>query len=361
MDIESYNKKIKYYKEENKKVENITITVLYNFYFMIINKLIQQKYVDKNFIELTYTICKILKMTLNNCDNYKKIIHNKKIRRYIKNIMKNYNLNIIYDKYVKTDKIMEFDYTDELNYLILKYPNIKYSINTHKQYKININEINDLILKQSIEVINILKEINSEFMNYEISIINQFVKKINKYYICLKKFNNDELFLYDKLMNYKDNNNTILYIFNHFALPICRYEKHPLIADFLILSKFDDKLKFAIIEFDGPTHYDINNYLFNKDTIIRDVIKNNFCIYNNISILRINNVNDLKLEYFMMNLQNIQYDIPPYNYYLELFNNINNNISDKIYDDSVELDDIYDNLKSLSETELNNILEILNT
>ena len=43
-----------------------------------------------------------------------------------------------------------------------------------------------------------------------------------------------------------------------------------------------------IVEFDGEFHYDINNGIWNSETVKQnDIIKNNFCKNNNIPLVRI--------------------------------------------------------------------------
>jgi len=61
--------------------------------------------------------------------------------------------------------------------------------------------------------------------------------------------------IYNQLIN----NDKILYgseaLFNHFTLKlrflVFRIKKHPLYADFLLLFNINNKLIFAIIEYDG--------------------------------------------------------------------------------------------------------------
>ena len=114
---------------------------------------------------------------------------------------------------------------------------------------------------------------------------------------------------------------------NHFTLPIYRVKNHPLFADFLLLFNIDNNLKFAIIEYDGATHYNINDFRFKKENIICDTIKNNFCLNNYINILRIkyNDINiDSIIQRFINNIFNHTYQaiIEPNEYYDNLLNNI---------------------------------------
>jgi len=104
---------------------------------------------------------------------------------------------------------------------------------------------------------------------------------------------------------------------NHFTLPIYRVKNHPLYADFLILFNIDNNLKFAIIEYDGVTHYNINDFRFRKENII--------CLQNDINILRIkyNDKNiDHIIESFINNIFNDIYQaiIESKEYYENLLN-----------------------------------------
>jgi len=352
-----YKLELEYYIK-NIKVEKITIKKLYKFYFMIIRNLINNNLLNKENYKIL-EMSKQLYLTLNNLDDYNKLIRNTHIRKYIKNIMKDkYNLDIYYDKYYNSENLIEIYYSYELDKLINNNENIMYTLLKHQEYKSNIENTCKLITEQSKELINILEIKNDEYSNYEISIINELNNKIMNYYICLKKINNDEFYIYEKLMNYKQKYNNIKYIFNHFTLPIERYVNHPLITDFLIILNDNNKIRFAIIEYDGPVHYDINNYLFTTDVIERDVIKNNFCLVNNISILRITNINDTRLDNFILNIidNKICYDIPDYNYYLNMYNNYNKTENNSIDN---EFNNLLRDVKSLSKDDINDIDNIL--
>ena len=103
--------------------------------------------------------------------------------------------------------------------------------------------------------------------------------------------------------------------------------KQQLIADFFLLLYVDNKLFPLIIEFDGKQHYYIDAYFFQIKQIKRDLVKNNFCIINNISLLRIKYDNQNLYEIINNTLlEIIKYKkcvikIRKYDEYTELLNN----------------------------------------
>jgi len=136
-------------------------------------------------------------------------------------------------------------------------------------------------------------------------------------------FNQPELSIYNKLVKLSQYYNSIIFVSLHFTLPVS-YKK-PLIADFFVLFKINNKIHFSIIEYDGPSHYNSNYYRFNIDSIKRDIIKNNFCKNNNISILRVfdtdtNYFNKITvfIESIISNNGNAIFDIPNDTFYNNL-------------------------------------------
>ena len=105
----------------------------------------------------------------------------------------------------------------------------------------------------------------------------------------ISRFNIPELMIYNRLVELKMVNKDILYILNNYKLPVSRNNKNinNLTADILVLSKIGNNLKFSIIEYDGPSHYDTSYYMFKDSIVYCDIVKNNFCKLNNINILRV--------------------------------------------------------------------------
>jgi hypothetical protein len=199
------------------------------------------------------------------------------------------------------------------------------NIGISKHYSFEqIFEYNLSVQNFKTNTINSIEKIILISNDIEKNILTELIKKLNNNYKIVHKFTKPEIDIFNKLIDIKDNR--LLCVFNHFTLPIFRVKNHPLYADFLLLFNINNKLKFAIIEYDGPTHNNIHDFRFNKDTILCDIIKNNFCLYNNISILRIKyNENNIyfHIDQFINNIFNDQYifTIPSYQYYMDLFNN----------------------------------------
>ena len=158
------------------------------------------------------------------------MIDNYDFRKYVYNILLTYNNNI--------------DIDNNLFNFISKYYDIKKIID----YNLSVNEFKN----------NTFLSINKLLLicdNYEKEILNELINKINNNYKTIHKFTNPEIMIYNQLIN----NDKILYgseaLFNHFTLklrfPVFRIKKHPLYADFLLLFNINNKLIFAIIEYDG--------------------------------------------------------------------------------------------------------------
>ena len=279
----------------NKKIKNLSTESLYILYIAI-----SLKIKDNIIFNEVINSYKLHQKYIIELDNYIKMINNIESRKYIYNLLKTKKINnIIIDtnllnnigtsKYYHLDNILEYNY----------------SVNNFKTN--TINSINKLIL------------ISDEI---EKNILQELIIKLNNTYKTVHKFNNPEIEIYNKLIDIKDER--ILYVFNHFTLPIYRIKNHPLYADFFILFNINNNLKFAIIEYDGITHYNINDFRFRKENIICDTIKNNYCLQNNINILRIkyNNKNINIIKSFINNIFNDIYQaiIESKEYYDNLLN-----------------------------------------
>lgn len=121
-----------------------------------------------------------------------------------------------------------------------------------------------------------------------IKIITTYLDKINKIYKYTNKFNKPELEIYNHIIKQKTIYPHIIQVFTDASIPISRNNYlQTLSADILIVFDIDRIIKFAIIEYDGPTHYDINDFRFNDNAVWCDRCKNQFCIDSNISLLRL--------------------------------------------------------------------------
>jgi hypothetical protein len=229
--------------------------------------------------------------------------------------------------------------------------------------KINQFDINKLMELQltSIELLHTLEQLNKNIHTYlvnditqyketKIKIINSFVDKANNTFKTANKFNIPELIMFNKLVKLYHKYDNILFVFHHFKLPV-KHINH-LFADALIVFNKDNYLHFAIIEFDGIQHYDINDFRFNQYTVKKDIIKNNFCIDSKISLLRIFNTKKMSdtIEKFINDIINAKLDeipiinIPSNDHY----NHISNEYNKLIINYCTDIINIPDNIITLN-------------
>ncbi len=207
---------------------------------------------------------------------------------FIKNRKSNYNL----EDYKKFIKCIKNKPCEQINIdAIIKLKNcieeLKITINTTCRSTIEMFFNND-----QIEDTNIL-----------INIITIYLDKINKIYKYTKKFNKPELEIYNFVIKQKTIYPQIIQVFTNIAIPISRNNyKQKLSADILIVFDVCGQIKFAIIEYDGPTHYDINNIRFCDNAIWCDRCKNQFCIDSEISLLRLDYKNKMDVCFENINL-----------------------------------------------------------
>ena len=318
--MENYcNKKLYYIIKYDANIETFNYDKLSKLYFYILYRLkINNTSLFKSY--LTY---------MKDLDNHQFMVTNKVFRKYVLELMSSFNLTVYDDKdimEVKQDYIIE----QKLLNHIIENSNIPYSLIIKDCYIESINNLKNTIKKSSDEVLliyNTLEKVEISFNNIsvntkevDIRIINTFTSKIDSYYRYINKFNKPELELYNYLIMLRGKYKEILYIFNHFTLPICRKKKHPLFADNLILLNINNKLVYAIIEFDGEQHYNKNYYLFNKIATICDVIKNNFCRANGINLLRLTSIDNNIIDSFIEDIINEKYIISckPFSFYRNL-------------------------------------------
>ena len=170
-----------------------------------------------------------------------------------------------------------------------------------EEYKKSINEIKQEISNINSELNNLI-DINDENQKIFTNIINIYQNKIELIYKFISKFNYPEMKIYNFIVEKMKTNINILNILTHFTLqalpcgssrardaPVKRQEsKHSLFADILVIIKLDDKYHFIVIEYDGPTHDNIEDFRFNDSVVFCDITKNKYCISNNISLIRLN-------------------------------------------------------------------------
>jgi len=253
-------------------------------------------------------------------------------------MMKGYNIKPIIEDIVIKGVDNEVLITDELMSIIKKEPNKKYPIEKLMLYKNKVmglrKSINNLCEKLIVyldnkdnDMISFLDD-SIDIREYKICIIKNLVFKLNKMIKCISRFNMPELMIYNKLVELKMDNKNILYILNNYKLPVSRNcrNNNNLTADFLILTKFNNCLRFSVIEYDGPRHYDRNFYIFKEGNIYCDIVKNNFCKLNNINILRVRDNDKQFLDKIVNFIDSIFFSkniviIPEYEEYMKLIKN----------------------------------------
>ena len=332
--VEKYSseiKKINISNIENNSIENMMDVMImkdcdYNNYdtsvlfslFIYLTKLTKNKDILLNVSELY----KIHKKVITSLDNYLDMIYNITERNIIYSILLNFDVLPYTHKYYNTCIKHTILIPDKY---ILTPP--KYFSN--EQANIYNDTICDFKQKMN-ETVNILSHHQFESNIKATQIISALSCKINNTYSCFYKFNKPELVIYNKLINIKLIKPAILYVFNHFTLPITRNGIHHLYADFLIVFNINQHYQFAIIEYDGPTHYNIKDDRITKNKVYCDIVKNNFCIRNSIHILRINDYDKSYLTKIYNFIDDIIKDngiisiIPPFEFYSTLLENIIN-------------------------------------
>ena len=296
----------------NKNINKLNTDTLYLLYIAI-----GYKTKNKEIYNEIISSYKLHKFYIIELNNYIDMVNNINCRKYVYNILSSFNTDIDIDKFNNNSIVHNINIDDNLlnNICISKHYNLEQIL----EYNLSVNNFKT----NTIDSIEKIKLISNDI---EKNILTELINKLNNNYKIVQKFTNPEIDIFNKLIDIKDNR--ILYVFNHFTLPIFRVKNHPLYADFLLLLNINNKLNFAIIEYDGPTHDNIYDFRFKKETILCDIIKNNFCLYNNISMLRIkynqNNIN-YHIDHFINNILNDKYIfiIPSYEYYMDILNKYN--------------------------------------
>ncbi len=249
-------------KHNNKKINNMQMTSLSQLYISVIYCINKKLLINLSKKYLYY---------INHYEQYVLRFADKNQRKKILLYLKSNNLeyNIFFDV-VKQNKpyIIEVDKIEE--------------------YKKSITE-----LKQEITNINKLtyNNINMNDENHQIfnNIVTTYQNKIDNIYKFINKFNKPEMIIYNFIVEKMKETQNIINIFTHFTLPVKRHNSTiPLYADLFIVINLDNAFHFIIIEYDGPTHNDINDFRFCQSNVLCDITKNNYCIDNNISLFRLN-------------------------------------------------------------------------
>lgn len=300
--------------QEEYDYNNYETSILFSL-FIYLTKLTKNKDIILNVCNLY----KIHKRVIDCLDDYLDMIYNITERDVIYSILLKFDILPYIDKY----------YDSSIKHIIVSPKRIKsgskyYSLEKLNQYNDTICDFKDKLD----ELTKILLLYNFDTTIKASKIIEALSNKVNNTYTCFYKFNKPELTIYNKLIDIQLEYTSILYVFNHFTLPITRNGIHHLYADFLIVFNINDHYQFAIIEYDGPTHYNSKDNRISRNHIYCDIVKNNFCIKNSIHILRIYDYdkNYLSKIYKFINDINKNVEIvtiiPPFEFYSKLLETI---------------------------------------
>lgn len=252
-------------KYEGKNIEDMHFKSLSTLVFTIM-------YVYSNNKRELYELFKKYIFCLEQLDIFLDLVMKTELRKCLFKYMKYGNQHYIDFKKIMLVKKLETVNTDKI---------IKYK-NAMEEFK-NIIRTKCILLMEYFS-----KNVIEPFFSIYINIINCYLEKIDKYYRYINKFNKPELEIYNHIINLKIKYTNIIQAFTNITIPVCRYNiDHNLQADILIVLDINNKIYFAIIEYDGPTHYNINDFRFVDSIVLCDMEKNNYCINNNVSLLRL--------------------------------------------------------------------------
>jgi len=242
-------------------------------------------YYSKNKKELYKPFKKYL-LYLSMFEDFFKLVICKEQRRCVYDYVKNKNLD--YNNFIKHIK---------------NKPCEPINIDTINKLKTCINELKIIIETTCKSTIEIFNNEQIEDADVLINIITSYLNKINKFYKLVNYFNKPELEIYNYVVNQKAQYPQIIQVFTNIKIPVSRKHNFPkLSADTLIVFSVGDTIKLAIIEYDGPTHYNINDFRFNDNIIWCDRCKNKFCNDENISLLRLDYKNTMNNCFENINL-----------------------------------------------------------
>lgn len=295
---------IKYY---NKNIDNMTfdkLTLLYVSVILCLNKKLIVNFFKKYLSHSCY-----YEQYMNRFCNKKQ---RNEIYNYIKGSRKNYSHLLQIIQNTKPQNII----LEEL-----------------EQYKTVISDIKEEISRIYIQLTNLIDKTNNDHTIFH-NIINTYQNKIDKIFKFTSKFNNPEMIIYNFITEKSKHTPNILNIFTHFKLPVKRNKKkHSLIADLLVVLNIENDFHFLIIEYDGPTHDNINDFRFIDSIVYCDITKNNFCVNNNISLIRLHYkisitehliTIDNIIKQIIVNKKPTYHGIPSDNHYEELLHSYYN-------------------------------------
>lgn len=301
---------------EGKKIEDMHFNSLSLLVFSIF-------YVYSNNKKELYDIFKKYIFCLEQINIFLDLVMKKEQRKYILQYMKYSNRDYIELKNKMLMNKLETVNTTEIQ---------KYK-EAMKEFK-NIMRVKCTILIEDLNTVLSVKQYDNDdiFTNY-INVINCYLSKLDNYYRYINKFNKPELEIYNHVINLKTKYINIIQAFTNITIPVSRNNmKHNLQADILIVIDINNKIYFAIIEYDGPTHYNIYDFRFVDSIVLCDMEKNNYCINNNVSLLRLHYKKSLdvcliEINNFIKEIIEtescVHLGIPTNDFYLEMLNRYN--------------------------------------
>jgi len=274
----------------------------------------------------------------------------------IKNIQNDINKYISLEKQNKTiiDKlsiIRDFKDIIHINYNIHVLWSNNYEFYTKKQFipnvKINYDFFNKIhiinkLCKQKSDLELIIRKNNFEIDHIKNRIIDNIIKnknntllfdmnidinRLHKYKsvmwrpVPINALNKPELEIRNVLFEIQQNKKEIICIYPQYKLPV-KFKSY-LFADFYLLLYINNTIYPLIIEFDGLKHTDNTFIYFNSNSTKADIIKNNFAILNCISIIRIDDIDDITFHIYkcidyIHTKERYYTHIPTYKSYIEL-------------------------------------------
>jgi len=302
---------------EGKKIEDMHFKSLSLLVFSII-------YVYSNNKKELYYIFKKYIFCLEQINIFLDLVMKKEQRKYILKYMNYSNRD-----YIEFKNKMLMNKLETVNTIEIQ----KYK-DAMKEFK-SIMRDKCTLLIEHLKTVLLEKQFDNDniFTNY-INVINCYLSKIDNYYRYINKFNKPELEIYNHVINLKTKYINIIQAFTNITIPVCRNNmNHNLQADILIVIDINNKIYFAIIEYDGPTHYNIYDFRFVDSIVLCDMEKNNYCINNNVSLLRLhykksldvcfNEINDF-IKKIIETESCVHIGIPTNDFYLEMLNRYNN-------------------------------------
>jgi len=138
-----------------------------------------------------------------------------------------------------------------------------------------------------------------------------------------------------------------------YSFPDCKLRK-PLKFDFAVFNN-NNSLK-CLIEFDGKQHFESVDYFGGEDKLfrsqVRDDIKTNYCLKNNIRLIRIPYTKENKIEKLLEDYLFKNKQIPLYGFWIDNLDSALAEIDDKHEEDDYFYENSQEKLKELAEENL---------